>query len=164
MLDRLAPLTHLLRMLVKPTLHGFENMLVLPTRDPSLLARSAVVFDRAVLTGIGPVAAQDQPIFLVRVVVGEPFTGGADIDILFSHVAEVLLAELPFRLGVRGHRFWQRDRDACFLARQDLLAVEVAAARATASSFSTSSVAFVSLAMWASCDRSCNPTLLVTYE
>ena len=68
-------------MLVESALHGFENMLVLPTRDPSLLARSAVTFDGAVLAGIGPVAAQDQSIFLVGVVVGEPFTGGADIDI-----------------------------------------------------------------------------------
>jgi hypothetical protein len=34
MLDRLAPLTHGLRVLVKPTLHGFKHMLVLPAGDP----------------------------------------------------------------------------------------------------------------------------------
>jgi len=31
MLDRLAPLTHLLRMLIKPALHGLENMLMFPS-------------------------------------------------------------------------------------------------------------------------------------
>ena len=37
MLDRLAPLAHFFRMLVEPALHGFENMLMLPARDPSFL-------------------------------------------------------------------------------------------------------------------------------
>jgi hypothetical protein len=31
MLDRLTPLTHLLRMLIKPALHGLDNMLMLPS-------------------------------------------------------------------------------------------------------------------------------------
>jgi hypothetical protein len=31
MLDRLTPLTHFLRMLIKPALHGLENMLMLPS-------------------------------------------------------------------------------------------------------------------------------------
>ncbi|MFZ0054956.1 MAG: hypothetical protein WAL09_09115, partial [Pseudolabrys sp.] len=30
MLDRLTPLTHLLRMLIKPALHSLDNMLMLP--------------------------------------------------------------------------------------------------------------------------------------
>ena len=38
MLDRLAPLAHFFRMLVEPALLGFENMLMLPARDPSFLA------------------------------------------------------------------------------------------------------------------------------
>jgi hypothetical protein len=38
MLDRLAPLAHFFRVLVEPALHGFENMLMLPARDPSFLA------------------------------------------------------------------------------------------------------------------------------
>ena len=38
MLDRLAPLTHLLRMLIKPALYGLENMLMFPSCDQSLLA------------------------------------------------------------------------------------------------------------------------------
>ena len=55
MLDRLAPLAHLLGMFIKPTLNGFENVLMLPSRDPSLFASGAVSFDGAALTG-GPVA------------------------------------------------------------------------------------------------------------
>jgi hypothetical protein len=34
MLGGLAPLAHLLRVLVEPALHGLENMLMLPTGDP----------------------------------------------------------------------------------------------------------------------------------
>jgi hypothetical protein len=30
------PLTHLLQLLIEPLLNGFENMLALPSRDPSL--------------------------------------------------------------------------------------------------------------------------------
>jgi choline dehydrogenase-like flavoprotein len=41
MLDRLAPLAHFFRVLVEPALHGFENMLMLPARDPSFLAGGA---------------------------------------------------------------------------------------------------------------------------
>ncbi len=97
-LDRLAPLAHLLRMLVEPALHRFENVLMLPSGDPSLLGGGAVVLDGAVLAGIGLVAAQDQAVFLGRVVVGEPFAGRADVDVLISHVAEVLLAGTAFGL------------------------------------------------------------------
>jgi hypothetical protein len=46
MLDRLAPLAHLLRMLVQPSLHRVENMLMLPPGDASLLAGGAGVLDR----------------------------------------------------------------------------------------------------------------------
>jgi hypothetical protein len=59
-------------------------------------------------------------------VVGESFTSRTDVDILVSHVAEVLLAEASIGLGVRGHWLWQRDCNARLLARQDLRAVEVA--------------------------------------
>jgi hypothetical protein len=99
MFDRLTPLAHFFRMLVEPALNGLENLLMLPTRDPSLLAGGAAVFDEAALAGVGPVAMQDQPVFLVREAVGEPFTGRTDVDVLLGHVAEVLLAEAT--LGFR---------------------------------------------------------------
>src|SRR5580704_8205085 len=56
MLDRLAPPAHFLRMLVEPALDGFENMLMLPARDPSLFAGGAAVLDSAALAGASPIA------------------------------------------------------------------------------------------------------------
>ena len=44
-LDRLASLPHFFWVLVEPALNGFENMLMLPTRDPSLLAGSAALLE-----------------------------------------------------------------------------------------------------------------------
>ena len=55
MLDRLAPLAHLLRAFVEPALHRLENVLMLPPGDPSLLAGGATVLDGAALAGVGPV-------------------------------------------------------------------------------------------------------------
>ena len=75
MLDRLTPLAHLLRMLVEPALHRLENVLMLPSGDPAFLASGAALLDGAALTGIGPIAAHDQSVFLGRIVVGEPFAG-----------------------------------------------------------------------------------------
>ncbi len=69
MLDRLSSLAHLFRMLVEPLLDGLKDMFVFPVGDPALRARGASMLDRAGLAGIGPVAAQDQPLFLVCVVV-----------------------------------------------------------------------------------------------
>jgi hypothetical protein len=98
MLDRLAPLAHLLRMLVEPALYCLENMLMLPTADPTLLARGAAVLDGAALANIGRVAVQNQSIFLGCEGLGEPFTGRTNVNVLLHEVAEVLLAEAPFRL------------------------------------------------------------------
>ena len=41
MLNRLTPLAHFFRMLVEPPLNGFEDILMLPTCDPALLAGGA---------------------------------------------------------------------------------------------------------------------------
>ena len=38
-------------------LYGLQHMLMLPARDPPLLAGGAALFDSAALTGVGPVAA-----------------------------------------------------------------------------------------------------------
>ena len=51
MLDHLAPLAHLLGMLIEPALRRLENVLMLPSGDPSLLARGAAVLDSAALAG-----------------------------------------------------------------------------------------------------------------
>ena len=97
-LDRLASQTHLLRMLVEPALHRLDNVLMLPSGDQPLLGSGAGILDGAVLACLGCVAAQDHAFVLGRAVVGEPFAGRADVNVLLSHVAEVLLAEAPFGL------------------------------------------------------------------
>src|SRR5215207_5150437 len=79
-------------------LHRLENALMLPSGDPSFLAGGAALLDGAALAAVGPLAAQEQSIFLVGVVVTEPFTGRTNVNVLLGHVAEVLLAEAPFRL------------------------------------------------------------------
>src|SRR5215471_17278177 len=57
MFDSLATLAHGQRVPVEAPLYGLQYMLMLPSRDPSLLASGAAVFDGAALTGIGPVSA-----------------------------------------------------------------------------------------------------------
>src|SRR5262245_43190133 len=61
--------------------------------------------------------------------VGEAFTGRAQVDILLRHIAEVLLDEPALELVARGKWFRQRNRDSCHIARQDLLAAEVPTVR-----------------------------------
>jgi hypothetical protein len=63
MLDRFTSLPHLLWMLVEPPLNRFENVLMLPSRDPSLLTGGATPVDGAVLAGFGRVSVQDQSVF-----------------------------------------------------------------------------------------------------
>jgi hypothetical protein len=45
-------------------LHGFKNMLMLPSRDPSLLGGGTAMLDGAVLAGVGQVSLQDQSVLL----------------------------------------------------------------------------------------------------
>jgi len=57
MFGRLATLAHGPRALVETPLYGLQYVLMLPAGDPSLFAGSASAFDRATLTGVGPVTA-----------------------------------------------------------------------------------------------------------
>lgn len=59
--------------------------------------------------------------------IGEPLCGGTNVNVLFSHIAEVLFAKTSFCFCIRCHRLWQGDRDAIFVARKDLVAAEVTA-------------------------------------
>src|SRR6202140_4952498 len=79
------------------------------------------------MTGGGPVATQDHAFVLCCKGIGELLACRTNVNVLISYIAEVLLAEASFRLCVRGHRLWQRNRDASLLACQDLFAVEVTA-------------------------------------
>jgi hypothetical protein len=56
MLDRLAPLAHGLRVGIEPLLHRLDDVLVLPPRDPTLVARGALMLDRAGSAGVGLIA------------------------------------------------------------------------------------------------------------
>ena len=60
-------------------------------------------------------------------VVGELLAGGTNIDVLLSHIAEVLLAKATFRLNARGHRLRQRHRNSGLVAGKDFRAAVVAA-------------------------------------
>src|ERR1700693_5485214 len=48
MLDRLTSLAHLLRVLIEPALHHLDNVLMLPSLDPSFVALGAAVLDGTV--------------------------------------------------------------------------------------------------------------------
>ncbi len=93
MLDGFAPLAHLFRVLVEALLNVLEKVFVFPAGDPALLARGATVLDGAALAGVGPVAAQDQPVLLVREVVDQALAGRADIDIVRGQIAKILLSK-----------------------------------------------------------------------
>ena len=104
MLHGLAAHAHLVRVAVEPVLHRLENGLVLPPRDPALLAGRTLSLQRARLTSRRPVAAQRLAVLLVRVPVGQPLASGTAIDIIRRNVDEVLLAEAACGLGARSHR------------------------------------------------------------
>src|SRR3954466_4992360 len=57
MLNRLAPAAHGLGILIQPLLHGFDNVLMLPSRDPAFFARSALLLDGAGAAGAGHVTS-----------------------------------------------------------------------------------------------------------
>lgn len=98
MLNCLTPLAHFLRMLIKAALHGVNQMFMLPTRDTSLLACGAFVPDGATLADVGPVPAQNQAIFLVRVAIGQRLAGRTNLHVRFGNAAEVLLSKPTFGL------------------------------------------------------------------
>ncbi len=49
-----APLSHLLRVLVEPSLDGLKDVFVLPAGNPALLARGAAILDGASLAAPDP--------------------------------------------------------------------------------------------------------------
>jgi hypothetical protein len=56
MFDGLAPLPHGLGVIVEAPLHLFQNVLMLPARNPPLLAGRAAGFECTVTARIGPIA------------------------------------------------------------------------------------------------------------
>src|SRR6516164_6617172 len=127
MLGCLATLAHGVWVPVEALLYGLQHILMLPARDSSFLASAAALFDSAAQTSVGPVTEQNQPILLVCVVVDELLSGRTNVNVLLSHIAEVLLAEAPLCLNAGGYRFGKRHGDAGLVASEDLPATEVAA-------------------------------------
>ena len=84
MFDCLPPLPHGLRVVVEAPLHLFQHMLMLPARNPPLLAGRTAGFERTVAARIGPIAPQLLPSLLVGVVVGQLFAGRTAIRILVA--------------------------------------------------------------------------------
>src|ERR1700688_1317226 len=79
------------------------------------------------MTGGGPVATQYHAFVLGCKGIGELLACRTNVNVLISHIAEVLLSEASFGLCVRGHRLWQCNRDASLLARPNFFAAEVTA-------------------------------------
>ena len=96
MLDRLAPLAHGLRVRLETLLYGLDDVLMLPSRDPALLARGALVLDRAGSARVGPIATQLLSVLRGSEVVLEVLASRAAVDILLGQIDEVLLAEAAF--------------------------------------------------------------------
>src|SRR6516225_6916179 len=101
-------------------------MLMLPSCDPPLWPCRALRFERTILTGGGPVVPQHLAVFLVCIAIRQLLPGWTAIGVFLWQIDKVLLTQAPVRLGARCLRLGQRYCDACFVAREDLRAIEVA--------------------------------------
>src|SRR5271154_7346751 len=115
MLNRLAPTAHGLGILIQPLLHGFDDVLMLPSRDPAFFARSTLLLDGAGAASVGHVTTQLLSVFHGGEGVLQPLSGRAAIDVLVRQIDEVLLAKAAFQFSARRHRLWQRHIDAGLL-------------------------------------------------
>src|SRR5580700_3919877 len=104
MFDCLSAHAHRLWIHIKTLLHGFEQVLVLPSRDPALRARRATRFEGAARTRRRPISAQHFAVFLIGITIGQLFSRWTAIDILRRYIDKVLLAISAIRLRTRGHR------------------------------------------------------------
>src|SRR5262249_26975148 len=93
MLDSLATKAHSERVRIEPLLHGVEQVLVLPSRDPSLGPRRALGVVRTILTGVGPAARQDLVGLFVFIAIRHPLAGRTTIGVFLRQIDKVLLTE-----------------------------------------------------------------------
>src|SRR5580700_5026797 len=78
---------------VEASLYLFQNMLMLPARDPPLLASCTANFECTVATRVGPIAPELPPSLFVGVVVGQLFASRTTIRILVAEIDKVLFAK-----------------------------------------------------------------------
>src|ERR1700684_705594 len=69
-------------LLSRASLYLFQNVLMLPARDPPLLASCTANFECTVATRVGPIAPELPPSLFVGVVVGQLFASRTTIRIL----------------------------------------------------------------------------------
>ena len=75
-LDRLATLAHGLWVCIKALLHGLEQILMLPSRNPPFRRGRTLRFERTILTGCGPVAPQHLAVFFVCIAIRQSLPAG----------------------------------------------------------------------------------------
>ena len=73
-------------------------MLILPSRDPALLAGGALILDGASLARGRPIATELLPMLQGREVVIEMLSRWAPVDVLLREIDKVLLSETALRL------------------------------------------------------------------
>src|SRR6185295_3387146 len=127
MLDRLATLAHGLWVCIEALLHSIKQMFMFPSRNPPFWPGSALRFERAILTGCGPVAPQHLAVFFVCIAIRQSLPSWTAIGVLCWQICKVLLTEAPLRFGARRLRLWQSYCNAGLVAGEDLRAAEVAA-------------------------------------
>src|ERR1700730_13159210 len=92
MLDSLSSDTHHVGGEIKPGLHLFEQSFVLPARYPAFGARSAFVFQRALLALRTPVAIKLQATFGCCIAPYETLACRTSILVLLGIVDEIVFA------------------------------------------------------------------------
>src|SRR4029077_19225576 len=99
MLDGLPTLAHGLWICIKAPLHGFEQMLMLPSWNPPLWSGRTLGFERTILTARSPVTPYPLSIFLARKAVWQSLPSRTAIGIFPGQIDKVLLAEAPSDLA-----------------------------------------------------------------
>jgi hypothetical protein len=87
------------------------------------------ILERACAARLGQVNPHFLAIFISGEVVLQLLAGRAAIDIVLGQINKIRFPEAACRLGARGLRLGQRDRDPGLFARQDFLTFKVAPIR-----------------------------------
>ncbi len=126
MFDGFASGAHCLRVLIKATLDVFQNVLVFPSINDTVLCARTSVFELAIPTCGSRIAPSVQALGITFMRdEQQDFSGRADVHILAGNIAEIRLSKLSPCSVIGGLWLWQRHTDARFSAFQNLLAGEV---------------------------------------
>lgn len=99
MFHRLPSYPHRIGVCIKPLLHGFDYVFMLPSGDAAFLGGRALDLDGATGARTGPVSIERHAPFHCLKPVLQLLTGRTAIHVLLRHVDEVLLAEPTGRFG-----------------------------------------------------------------